>query len=130
MKPTVFVQANRRQMFGARISAFSFRRRSRSPDDFNVRIVDIADFPLLADRGHSVLRDGFVRTWDPDDLQSFTPLRFAPPKLMGFEGRAVVVDPDCFAVGDTSQSDFAIEHVSFFVLLCVRGDGERQAERS
>lgn len=103
VKPTVFVQANRRQMFGARISAFSFRRRSRSPDDFNVRIVDIADFPLLAERGHSVLRDGFVRTWDPDDLQSFTPLRFAPPKLMGFEGRAVVVDPDCFAVGDIAE---------------------------
>jgi hypothetical protein len=34
------------------------------------------------------------------DLQSFTPLRFMPPKLMGHEGRAVVVDPDVFALGD------------------------------
>ena len=41
--------------------------------------------------------------WDPDDLQSFTPLRFAPPKLMGYEGRAVVTDPDCFGVGDVAE---------------------------
>jgi energy-coupling factor transporter ATP-binding protein EcfA2 len=35
-----------------------------------------------------------------DDLQSFTPLRFLPPELMGYQGRAVVIDPDVFAVGD------------------------------
>jgi hypothetical protein len=35
-----------------------------------------------------------------DDLQSFTPLRFQPPKLTGFKGRAVLIDPDIFAVGD------------------------------
>jgi lipopolysaccharide biosynthesis glycosyltransferase len=27
-------------------------------------------------------------------------LRFMPPELMGYEGRAVVIDPDVFAVGD------------------------------
>jgi hypothetical protein len=37
------------------------------------------------------------------DLQSFTPLRFMPPKLMGYEGRAVVIDPDVFAVGDINE---------------------------
>ena len=46
------------------------------------------------------LRDGVERIWYFDDLQSFTPLRFMPPKLMGHQGRAVVVDPDVFAVGD------------------------------
>jgi hypothetical protein len=46
------------------------------------------------------LRDGEMRPWLNDDLQSFTPLRFAPPQLMGYEGRAIVVDPDIFAVGD------------------------------
>ena len=35
-----------------------------------------------------------------DDLQSFTPLRFMPPELMGYQGRAIVIDPDVFAVGD------------------------------
>ena len=38
-----------------------------------------------------------------DDLQSFTPLRFMPPELMGYEGHAVVVDPDVFAVGDIHE---------------------------
>jgi hypothetical protein len=37
------------------------------------------------------------------DLQSFTPLRFMPPKLMGHRGRAVVIDPDIFAVGDIME---------------------------
>ena len=40
----------------------------------------------------------FELTWRNDDLQSFTPLRFMPPQLMGYRGRAVVklslaVDP-------------------------------------
>lgn len=103
MKPTVFVQANASQMLGARISAYSFRRNSRTPEEFDVRIINAIDFPQLMQRGQTILRDGFERPWDPDDLQSFTPLRFAPPSLMGFEGRAVVVDPDCFAVGDVAE---------------------------
>lgn len=106
MRPTVFVQANDRQMLGARIAAYSFKRNSRAPDAFDVRILNIRDFPRLMEMGHSILRDGFIRSWDPDDLQSFTPLRFAPPGLMKFGGRAVVVDPDCFAVGDVARLAF------------------------
>jgi len=50
--------------------------------------------------GRFYLRDGVKRPWLNDDLQSFTPLRFMPPELMGYQGRAVVIDPDIFAVGD------------------------------
>ena len=103
VKPTVFVQANASQMLGARISAYSFKRSSRAPDEFDVRLISAADFPRLMETGRTILRDGFVRDWDPDDLQSFTPLRFAPPSLMGFEGKALVVDPDCFAVRDVAE---------------------------
>ena len=38
-----------------------------------------------------------------NDLQSFTPLRFMPPRLMGFAGRALVIDPDIFAIGDVFE---------------------------
>ncbi|MFL6729046.1 MAG: hypothetical protein ACJ8E3_04895 [Sphingomicrobium sp.] len=100
MKPAVFIQANARQMMGARIAAYSYKRNSRRPDSFDVTIMSIEDFPGLTEPGQSILRSGHVRAWDPDDLQSFTPLRFAPPSLMKFEGRAVVTDPDCFGVGD------------------------------
>ncbi len=100
MKRTVFIQANDRQMLGAKIAAYSYQRNSAAPESFDVQIMDTRDFPRLTQSGQSILRNGFVREWDPDDLQSFTPLRFAPPTLMGFEGRAVVTDPDCFGVGD------------------------------
>jgi hypothetical protein len=103
VKPTVFIQANARQLLGAKISAHSYKRQSRSSDSFDVRILTLDDFPRLKQRGQSILRGGFIREWDPDDLQSFTPLRFAPPTLMGFDGQAVVTDPDCFGVGDIAE---------------------------
>ncbi len=100
MKNTVFIQANRRQMLGAKVSAHSFKKASARPGSFNVRIIDTAEYPRLMASGQSILRAGHVRAWDPDDLQSFTPLRFAPPKMMGWKGKAVVTDPDCFGIGD------------------------------
>lgn len=100
---TVFIQANARQMLGAKISAHSYKKASRRPDSFDVRIMDAAKWPRLMGPGQSILRAGHIRAWDPDDLQSFTPLRFAPPSLMKFEGRAVVTDPDCFGVGDVAE---------------------------
>ena len=103
MKPTVFIQANARQLLGARISALSYKKASARPDSFNVRIIDAAEYPRLMASGRSILRGGHVRAWDPDDLQSFTPLRFAPPKMMGWKGKSVVTDPDCFGVGDIAD---------------------------
>jgi len=103
VKPTVFIQANARQMLGAKISALSYKKASKLPDSFNVVIMDAAKYPRLMASGQSILRAGHVRAWDPDDLQSFTPLRFAPPKLMKWKGKAVVTDPDCFGVGDIAE---------------------------
>ncbi len=99
----VFIQANARQMLGAKISALSYKKASNRPDSFEVRIMDAAQWPRLMQGGQAILRAGHVRQWDPDDLQSFTPLRFAPPSIMGFEGKAVVTDPDCFGVGDVAE---------------------------
>ncbi|MFP5329780.1 MAG: hypothetical protein ACLGHC_06550 [Alphaproteobacteria bacterium] len=103
MKPTVFIQANDRQFLGAKISAHSFKRNSSDPDSFDVKIMHVRDFPRLQDPNQSILRGGKTRQWDPDDLQSFTPLRFYPPEAMNFEGVAVVTDPDVFAVADVGE---------------------------
>jgi len=103
MKPTVVIHTNDKQMLGALVSAHSFRRNSRNPDAFNVRIVNASEYPALQGRGHSLLRGGHARDWDPNDLQSFTPVRFAVPELVGYEGLAVVTDPDVFAVGDVGE---------------------------
>jgi len=103
-KPTVFIHTNDKQMLGAEVGRWSLKRNSRTPDAFEVEIIRTEDHPFLQEReGQTFLRDGAKRVWRMDDLQSFTPLRFLPPELCGYEGRAVVVDPDVFAVGDVME---------------------------
>jgi hypothetical protein len=101
MSMKVFIQSNERQWLGALVSAYSLKRNSAHADEFDVEIMHVKDFPFLYEKeGQPFLRGGTTRIWHMSDLQSFTPLRFMPPKLMGHEGRAVVIDPDIFAVGD------------------------------
>ncbi len=104
MEKCVFIHTNERQWLGALVAEYSFKRNSRNPDAFDVRFIHTRDHAFLADKeGRTFLRGGTTRDWRMDDLQSFTPLRFLPPKLMNFSGRAVVTDPDVFAVGDINE---------------------------
>ncbi len=101
MEYKVFIHTNHKQWLGAVVAAYSMKRNSPNADKFAVEIIEHKDHPWLhAREGQIYLRDGQKRVWLNDDLQSFTPLRFLPPKLMNYQGRAVVVDPDVFAVGD------------------------------
>jgi hypothetical protein len=101
MKPCIFIHTNHRQMLGAIVSEYSLRRNSGHGDDFDIRLIEVQDQTFMKAReGQFYLRDGDKRPWLNEDLQSFTPLRFMPPELMGYQGRAVVIDPDVFAVGD------------------------------
>ena len=103
MKPVVIIHTNEKQMLGALVSAHSYRRNSRDPEAFEVRILRAEDEPELQQRGKTLLRGGHERAWDPHDLQSFTPLRFAVPDAVGHRGLALVTDPDIFAVGDVGD---------------------------
>jgi hypothetical protein len=97
----VFIHTNHKQIVGALVAEHALRRNSRHNERFEVRIIEHKDYPFMQLReGQLYLRDGVKRPWLNDDLQSFTPLRFMPPELMGYQGRAVVIDPDIFAVGD------------------------------
>ncbi len=101
MKPCVFIHTNHRQHIGALVSQYSLKRNSRNSDKFDVRVIHAQDYPFLWEKdGKPYLHGGARRVWRYEDLQSFTPLRFMPPELMGYQGRAVVIDPDVFAVGD------------------------------
>jgi len=102
MQPCVFIHTNHKQHVGALVSAYSMRRNSKSPERFDVKLIELKDHMDVFAKyeGKTYSRDGDSRPWMNEDLQSFTPLRFMPPELMGYEGRAVVVDPDVFAVGD------------------------------
>jgi hypothetical protein len=101
---TVFIHTNAKQLVGAHVAAHSLKRNSKRPDAFEVRILRREDYPFFeAYEGRPFLRARSRRKWSNDDLQSFTPLRFAPPELMGYAGRAVVIDPDVFAAGDIME---------------------------
>jgi hypothetical protein len=100
-KPCVFIHVNHKQILGAHVGEKSLRYFSRNNDKFDVKFIETKDHPfLLAKEGKMFLRTGVWRKWRMNDLQSFTPLRFMPPELMGYAGRALVIDPDVFAVSD------------------------------
>jgi hypothetical protein len=104
MSNCVFIHTNERQWLGALVAAYSLRRNSKRPESFEVRFIHTRDHPFLYEKeGQPFLRGGTTRVWRMDDLQSFTPLRFLPPALMDYQGRAVVTDPDVFAVGDINE---------------------------
>lgn len=101
MQYKVFIQSNDEQYVGAVVAAYALKRNSKYADKFDVEIMHYKDYPWLKSHvGKKFLRGAEHRVWEYDDLQSFTPLRFMPPKLMGYQGKAIVIDPDCFAVGD------------------------------
>jgi len=100
----VFIHTNEKQWIGAVVAAHSLKRNSAHAGDFDVEFIHVKDHPFLAKHeGKPFLRGGVSRIWRMDDLQSFTPLRFMAPRLMGYEGRAIVIDPDVFAVGDVHE---------------------------
>ena len=100
-RPHIFIQTNAKQEIGAIVSAHSMKRNSAHADKFDVSVMLKEDFPYFQAReGQNYMRHGGKRLWLNEDLQSFTITRFLPPQLMGYEGRAMVVDPDVFAVAD------------------------------
>lgn len=104
MARTVFIHTNDQQMVGAIVARHSLKRMSANPEAFDVKIARREDYPVFNEfEGKKFLRAGGWRTWRNDDLQSFTPVRFTPPEEMGYQGRAIVIDPDVFAVGDVNE---------------------------
>lgn len=101
MQHAVYIQTNHKQITGAIVAEYAIRRYSSNNEKFDVHIIHKKDYPYFDEReGQLYPRDGVKRTWLNDDLQSFTLTRFMPPELMGYQGRAVVIDPDIFATSD------------------------------
>lgn len=126
LNPCVFIHTNEKQVVGALVAAHALRRNASRPDSFDVRIIHTKDYPWLAARqGQSFMRDGAIRTWDAGDLQSFTPLRFLPPQLMDYVGRAAIIDPDIFAVADVGE--LLCRDMAGKAILCRMRDGPKGA---
>jgi len=91
-------------MLAARVSEYSLRSRSKNPDNFDVRFLRLETTPYLYRlEGQRFRWAGRVCVWRNVDLQSFAPLRLKVPEEMGFEGRALLIDPDVFAVDDIND---------------------------
>ncbi len=102
--PTVFIQTNGKQLLGAKLAAYAIQRALKQPSSVRVQTINVDEIDAFRGFvGKSFRRGKETRVFTLDDLQSFTLTRFMPPELMGYEGRAVVIDPDVFAQTDISE---------------------------
>jgi hypothetical protein len=105
-KPTVVIHTNDQQMVAALVSAHSLKSRSTSPHLFDVRLLRLEDYPELYKRHNQRFAWWDRNTpsvWNRHNHQTFAPLRRMVPTLLGFQGRALVIDPDVFAIADVYE---------------------------
>lgn len=105
MKKEIFIQANNKQLLGAKIAKFAMETYGKTlAHNTPVTIMNVEEYPWYTKyEGMTYKRGEEMRTHSKDDLQFFTLSRFHPPKLMGYEGRAIVIDPDIFALKDVHE---------------------------
>lgn len=100
----IFIHTNDKQSVGAVLAKYAIERLLPQNSDITVEYINVDTIPAFKSfAGKSYLRAGVVSTYDPKDLQSFTLSRFMPPELIGYEGKAIVIDPDIFAIKDVSS---------------------------
>jgi hypothetical protein len=101
MKPVLFIHTSSHEIVSAKVAAYSHLRASKNLDQFEVRLIQLEDYPqLMQKHGQNCVRFGKEAAWYNDVPQSFLPLRFLVPQLMNYQGIAILTDPDIFATSD------------------------------
>lgn len=105
MDRRIFIQTNNNQLLPAQIAKFAIETRGHARrHGIPVTIMNVDEMPLFKAFAGVAYRSGAeVMTHDRNRLQSFTLSRFMPPELMGYSGRAVVIDPDVLALADINE---------------------------
>ncbi len=104
MRNTVFIQANEQQIVGAKVAEYAIKKHLQDKTSVEIKILDVGHMPIFKNLvGKSYKRNGHILTYTLDDLQAFTISRIMPPELMGYQGRAVVIDPDVFFLTDVNE---------------------------
>jgi len=94
----IFITSNDNQLIGAKVAKNCIVRRSKYSEE-DVHIILESSVPQLSHFfSKPYLRQGRMMRFDKNDMQSFTLLRFYIPELMGYQGRALVIDPDIFLI--------------------------------
>jgi len=100
-KQKVFIHTNNKQLIGAKLAKYAIERSLPEGSEIKVDFINVDNLEVFKDfAGKKYLLPGKERTYDPNDLQSFTLSRFMPPEAMNYEGRSMVIDPDIFAIKD------------------------------
>ena len=121
MKKNLYIHTNNKQFIGAQVAKYAVERNP-AHHDIKVHYINVDELqPFKQFAGVSYLRGGKLVTYDPQDLQSFTLSRFMPPQLSGYEGRAIVIDPDIFAL-DNIQPLFELDLQGASIAACHKKD--------
>jgi len=97
-RPTVFVHTSNLQLLPALVGIHSLRTRGNIHGTLDVRLLRLEDTVLDRRRDGQEFRANGIKTWNHRHHYAFHFLRRRVPELMAYEGRALVVDPDVFAV--------------------------------
>lgn len=96
----IFIHTNKKQEIAAIISKYSIEKNLSNK--IPVQILYVEEFSnIMENNNKKYLRSGKKISFNISDLQSFTLLRFLIPEYCGFEGNALVIDPDIFVANNT-----------------------------
>lgn len=118
----IFIQSNPQQMTAAKVAEYSFKTKGFK----NIEILNLYENELLKNNfGKKFKRNGKIISFNPNDLQSFTLLRFYPPEMC--ETRyCLIIDPDVFAVKDFHE--FSIENKNEKKIFCTKKNNKIRSE--
>ena len=119
----IYIQSNPQQELAAKVSSYSFKRYGFN----NIEILKLNEINSLKNKfGKKYLRNGRMVKYEQNDLQSFTFLRFLPPKI--YNDFCLVIDPDVFAVKDpTTQLSNYVKNKKFKI-FCIFKNGNFKSE--
>lgn len=118
----IFIQANKKQLLGAKIAQYAMETHGRARrHGLEVRIILVESVPAFQEMIGKTYRKGYD-PYDFEDLQSFTLTRFMPPEIMSYQGRALVIDPDIFALSDVEPL-FSLSMNDAAIAACKKGSG-------
>jgi len=94
----ILIQTNEMQEIASKVSAASFIKFGIQKN--NISFLDFKKNKLIQSYvGKKYLRNGKINIFK-NDLQSFTLLRFFGPEFLNYNGKALIIDPDVFAIKD------------------------------
>lgn len=97
----VFIRMNNKQLLGAMLGKYAILRHAQHPEQISVTFINVDEIPLFKSfEGKKYKRSDYQLTYKLNDLQSFTLAAFMAPELCNYQGRALVIDPDVFALTD------------------------------